>query len=238
MGGLTFFSLYVSGGGGLDAWMTFLWVLLSVHTLGRFLMKTWLTRLDFLSLFCEQRVCYEKAVVLRCSLEETKHCKSWFYLINPFTLWIYYGVIISHSSFESVEEILLCYHSNIISLAELLHGVFNFWDFTKGILKLLWFFYIRHHSLPFFIHQNLYFKLIDSSCSLFCATDVAKQSNIRFKEAALLLSSRRATSGLDKGKTSSGGKTEPKTLCFDKSTHACIAADKVHGKQDCHWNLI
>ena len=93
-------------------------------------------------------------------------------------------------------------------------------------------------KLPFFIHQILYFKLIDSSCSLFCTTDVAKQSNIRFKEAALLLSSRRATSGLDKGKTSSGGKTEPKTLCFDKSTHACIAADKVHGKQDCHWNLI
>lgn len=93
-------------------------------------------------------------------------------------------------------------------------------------------------KLAFFIHQNLYFKLIDSSCSLFCATDVAKQSNIRFKEAALLLSSRRATSGLDKGKTSSGGKTEPKTLCFDKSTHACIAADKVHGKQNCHWNLI
>ena len=179
--------------------------------------------------------------------EETKHGKSWFYLINPFTLRIYYGVIISHSSFESVEEILWSYHSNKISLAELLHGVFNFWHFTKGNLKLLWLFYIRHHKgkrinfrwkLPFFIHQNLYFKLIDSSCSLFCATDVAKQSNIRFKEAALLLSSRRATSGLDKGKTSTGGKTEPKTLYFDKSTHACIAADKVHGKQDCHWNLI
>ena len=58
MGGLTFFSLYVSGGGGFDAWMTFLWVLLSVHTLGRFLMKTWLTRLDFMSLFWEKIVCY------------------------------------------------------------------------------------------------------------------------------------------------------------------------------------
>ena len=179
--------------------MTFLWVLLSVHTLGRFWMKTWLTRLDFMSLFCEQRVCYRKAVVLLCSQDETKHCKTWFYLINPFTLWIYYGVIFSHSSFESVGEILWCYHSNKISLAVLLHGVFNFLE--------LWFFFplatIRGKRVnfrwkrPFFIHQNLYFKLMGSSCSLFCATDVAKQNNIRFKEAALLLSIKRATSGLD-----------------------------------------
>ena len=67
--------------------------------------------------------------MLRCSLDEAKHGKTRFYLINPFTLRIYYGVIISHSSFESVEEILWCCHSNKISLAELLHGVFKFLGF-------------------------------------------------------------------------------------------------------------
>ena len=156
--------------------------------------------------------------MLRCSLLETKHGKTWFYLINPFTLWIYYGVII-------LKEIWDCC---------------DFFTLRGERVNFRWKlpFYFIIIIIIIFIHQNLYFKLKDSSCSLFYATDVAKQNNIRFKEAALLLSSRRTTSGLDKGKTASGGKSEPKTLCFDKSTHVCIATDKLHRKQDCHWNLM
>lgn len=86
-------------------------------------------------------------------------------------------------------------------------------------------------KLPFFIHQNLYFKLIDSSCSLFCATDVAKQSNIRFKEAALLLSSRRATSGLDKGKTSSGGRLNQKLCALTKVRMRALRQIKCTGNR-------
>ena len=108
------------------------------------------------------------------------------------SLWIYYGVII-------LKEIWDCC---------------DFFTLRGERVNFRWKlpFYFIIIIIIFFIHQNLYFKLKDSSCSLFYATDVAKQNNIRFKEAALLLSSRRTTSGLDKGKTASGGKSEPKNF--------------------------
>ena len=133
--------------------------------------------------------------MLRCPLLETKHGKTWFYLINPFTLWIYYGVIILKEIWDCCDFFTL-------------RG-----ERVNSRWKLPFYFIIIFF---FFIHRNLYFKLKDSSCSLFYATDVAKQNNIRFKEATLLLSSRRTTSGLDKGKTASGGKSEPKLCVLSK----------------------
>ena len=124
----------------------------------------------------------------------------------------------------------------------------TFWDFTKINLEFLWFFFcIGHHKVwtgklgmeaSLFIHQKLHFKLIDSSCSLFCATDVAKQNIIRSKRPRYSCPTIAATIALETVKCPSRENTEPKTLCFDETTHACITTDELHRKQDCHWNLL
>ena len=60
----------------------------------------------------------------------------------PVVLFIMlYRVVLT---FESVDEILKCYHSNETSLAELLHGSIYFLGFTKGNLNFWEFLFFSH----------------------------------------------------------------------------------------------